>query len=590
MKKDVITRTWAYGCPASADGGAELMSQLRLGNQMWNALVAAVLAHEDVKESIWRRDAATSAAMDALEAAQAAKALAAEQVKRARQEDQSTIPRLAEARTLAEAKKAVAAAKRAKKTAQDAAYPAFEDLFAQAKRDRDEQVHAVSVRYGEEGLGWGTRNDLLLRRLGPALKLVAKRRQAGLPAALRFHRFDGTGTITIQIQWQSGRPPATPDLLAAETPYPEAVLRGSGRLREIRLRVTAGHYVTLPVIVHRDLPPEAVVKEVRVTRLRVADAYRLRVNVVFRLPAPQVKRGGLAVDIDFGWKSAGRAAGLEVAWISNATGLLPGPPAGIADLFTVDNGYKLWVPGAWRDIAARDDAIRGTRDVLIDGDRDDPRIPGIRRVLLDALDADPGLAALLADRPGVTRADILRWRSARRFAWLARNWPRDGDEAAWLDEFSRRKGEWKAAHPMVSRSRGWARQMRAEVLAATPARPAPVSAAWLALEEWRRRDLHLWQYEAHERAQIIARRRDTYRKAAAWICEHADQIILADVDVAELKRKPGLGEEDTYLARGSRRSVQFAAPAEFRAAIESAAALRGIEVSHRKSEAGERAA
>lgn len=185
-------------------------------------------------------------------------------------------------------------------------------------------------------------------------------------------------------------------------------------------------------------------------------------------------------------------------------------------MVTVGDWYEVWVPARWRDFAGRPEAIKAHRAELCDN---------IRDTVVAALSADD----VLAEKVGYTASAVSRWKSERRFSRLAREWPQ--------------------GHEL-----------------------------WPELELWRQRDKHLWEFEANERDQIIARRNDLYRKIAAWVADSARVIAIKDVAITNVKRKPVLGEEDTYQARGGRKQIQFAAPGTLREHLVSAAAARGVTV------------
>lgn len=97
------------------------------------------------------------------------------------------------------------------------------------------------------------------------------------------------------------------------------------------------------------------------------------------------------------------------------------------------------------------------------------------------------------------------------------------------------------------------------------------------IEEWRKRDKHLWQYEAHERDQVVARRKDAWRKVAAWLTEQARRVVISGNNLAEMKMRP-VDDEDLYEARGGRKQLQMASPGELRLCVEQAARKRGVEM------------
>lgn len=507
------------------------MSQMRLGHNLRNELVAVEyryremlaavsLLHPDVAEAQARVD----------QCAARVEELAA-RMRVERQTDRSTLPRTSTKEDLAAARLERRDAKAALTAAKESTRDERQPMLAELSSARRDAVKAVRAEFVEHGLFWATANAVTQNH-DTAAKQIAEAWKAGRPAQRRFRRWDGTGTLYTQVMWQAGKPRRSPELLSSgEGPWrnvfqlspwmhPDEWPRGRGPHRHgtVKVRVeTGGDPIELPVVLHRPIPAEGDITDVRLTRRRIGAQFRLSVAVTVRLPSPAPKTTGDAVAVRIGWASVGDGW-VRVARISSATGSLAPVPAGIADLVRANGPVvDLHASAEWRALLDRDDSIRSVRDELLDE---------LRPHIVDAL-ADESVAQAV----GVTAADVSRWRAARRFAAIARLWPSE--------------------HPLAAK-----------------------------LEAWRLRDLHLWEYEAHERDQVIARRRDAWRVAAAWICSTAAVIALHDLDVSELRRTAPLGEEDTYEARQARRHVQAAAPGELRAAIEQAAQRRGIQVMH----------
>lgn len=549
-----VMRTYRYGCPASADFDIVAMEQLRLANHLWNALVEIERGHEDAVAAIWATRPEVAEAQASVDAAAAEVTRITERIKAVRVRDQSTKPRREDRAELAAAKRTKKEAKARRGTLKTAALADLRPDFAKAKAERAAAIKAATRNFAARGLHWGTYNDVCRRRFPGAVSLVKEQRKRGEPAELRFHRFDGSGTLTAQVMWQSGDPITTPALLASPdgkrrgavslSPWtdPEHKRpRGAERHGELRVRIASGHHLTLPVVLHRMMPADAEVKEVKVTRRMIAGQSRVSVAIVCRLPAPEARTSGAVVDVDFGWASGGAGTGLRLARISSGLTPLPPPPASITELVTGGDWHEVWVPAAWRDLAGRPDSIRAHRDELFNTARDAAVAAlredvGVSRAVNESREATWRDSGRAGAPPEVTAGVVTRWRSPGKLVNLARSWPGD--------------------HPLAAE-----------------------------LEAWRSRDRHLWEFEAHERDQVLARRRDAYRKVAAWIAGAARLIVIKELDVAAVRRKPPVEQDDSHEARGGRRNAQFAAPGELRAVIEGAAKARGVRVYYRTSEA-----
>lgn len=521
---DGQTLVYRYGCPHWADLDEEGMRQLRLAHDLRNELVAIEKRYEAMVAAIWLSFPEVAMAQQAVDLATAEVTRLSEEMLASRQRARSTVPDPDAKATLAAARKARTAAKAELKRAKEAAKPAMRERRGEADAAKrlalgKDNLYADWVQI--RGLGWGTYNDVLDKHRVSVAQVIAARK-AGEPAEHRFHAWRGEGTLTVQVQRAADGTRRRQWELVEGRPAKEWLGRDrrvhekrTDRRRTLRAQLGRGRWLELPVVVHRELPAGADVTYVRVTRRTVAGQQRMSTTLTVRLAAPAPVTSGEAVDVDFGWASGGPELGARVARISTASGNLPPVPADVAELVTSGDWWEVWAPARWRNLLGRDDAIRADRSQLLDD---------LRPAVAEALSTDPALAEAVAMTP--VQARLV---SFPKFNRLARAWPVD--------------------HPL-----------------------------WPKVEAWRMRDRHLWQFEVHERQQVLARRRDAYRKVAAWLTDAARVIAIEDIDVAELRRRPGVDAEDTHEARGGRRLAQFAAPAELRTAIEQAAARRGVKV------------
>jgi hypothetical protein len=540
------------------------MTQLWLASRLWNALVEIEHAHEDAKAEIWRSDPACAAAMDALAACDADMQAVAEQARADRSRDRTTVPRQDRSAAHAEAAARRREAKAGLDSARAAAIGSLRPAFTGAKATRNAAVKAQYRQFAQErGLGWGTHNDVVRRRFPLAVKAVERERKAGHPAALRFARFGGTGTLTVQVMHAAGVPPRTvPALNSGQhprsgvlrvTPWQDPGAEGrrpKGAERHGTLRLTAGRSraagplaVEIPVVLDRWIPAGADVLEVKVTRRRTGSHARLSVAVVCQVPEPEPVTSGPAVAVRLSWKSAGD--GFVTVAHAGSPVPLPPAPASLAGVVRVAAGglsAEILHSAGWRRLLGRDDAIRSVRD---------ENLGAIRDAAAGAMKASPDLCAAIAERrarawrgqgrdgdpPEVTAALVSRWRSHRRMGWLARDWPQD--------------------HPLAG-----------------------------PLEAWRARDRRLQDFEANERAQVLACRKDAWRCAAAWLCQEAGSLVIDAVELPALKEAQDAPGEDPHQARAGRRQMHSAAPGELREAILAAAASRGIPVTEVKRREG----
>jgi hypothetical protein len=578
---DTMTMAYRYAIPHFADAGGAVEEQLYLANQLWNVLVETEHGHRDRVAAIWLRYPAVQAAQDVLDDAAEEQQIAREEQAAYRKALRTTAPGPQVKARMAAARVAVASARAAVKAAKEVTGDQAQEEFAANKQYYQALVKAAGQEAVAGGLYWGTVNDITRRRFPAAAKRAA---QSG--GTLRFRRFDRTGTLTAQVMHAAGDAPATPALLASGggkwrnviqlgpwRPPGDDRPRGSERHGRLRLRVGGKDdpvIIDVPVIVHRWLPDDADVREVKLSQRRVAGHLRLHVAIVFTMPAQRLgscdgscvlaclravpedgREAAPVLDVDFSWASR-PGTGLRVARVLSSSGALPEPPPEMAALVTSGDRHEVWVPNTWQKAYDRAAAIRGDRDDLFDA---------IRQEVATALAGDDRLAAALEER-GVTVASVRKWRSQGRMAALALRLrtddaSREGKRGRALraqrtDREEARAREWDAARALV---------------------PAQLAQD---LELWRVRDRHLWEFEANERDQVIARRNDAYAKIAAWLAGSASAIFIRELPLARLRLRPE--GEDSYQNRGSRVNAQFAAPGELKFAIIRAADRRGIPV------------
>lgn len=523
---DGAVTVYRYGCPSWVDLDAVALDQIHLAHTLRNELVAMEHRYAQAVEATWALHPEIAAADDAVTAAQTALDTVRETAKAERAKDRTTVPRAATRATLAAARSALRDAKALRREAKDRWYPVVKSELIGVRRARDAARKALYADWVQtRGLYWATYNDVVARH-ETAVKQVNDQRKQGRPAELRFHRWDGTGTLTVQLQRQLGDPPRTPELLASGdgkwrnvcqlAPWapPEEWNPRRGPHRHGICMITTGNKdrIRIPIIVHRTLPAEADITLVRITRRRIAGRYRLSVTVTARIPAPDPAVGAL-VAVHLGWRSLGDD-GIRVAVVT-ADRPLAGPPLTLP-VHRVGHGWEIRLPARMRDAHQTVDDVRSTRDKALDIVRGDVA------EWLDRYQPD--------DEP--SGVEVRRWRSPARFAALAQRWRQE---------------------------------------------PPPEGADMACrLEAWRRQDRHLWEWEANARDQHAARVRDLWANLAAWLCGQAGMVVVDDTPIRDLVRVPDVGTEDSAQARAARRQQHTAAPGELRAAISRAAVARGV--------------
>lgn len=533
----------AYGAPRRWAGQPvdlpdEAFRQLRLANDLRNRLVEAERAHEDTVAAIWATDPACAAAQQEVADCVAAEADMVERAKRERVKDRTTTPRDGTAAYLAAARTHLKTARKELQAARDAAYPALAPQFHAARK-------AVSALTGAGGewscantdLHAGTWSDTVDRHK-VAVAELGKRRAAGQWGRMQFHRFDGSGTLRAQLQRGAGDPPRTFELLSTGggkwanvctitrlAPHPDMVVNGKGgngkdtlhgRDRMWTLSMTLGHGRG-----HIEVPfvmHRPLPAGADITDVRVT---RRRVAGSHKLTVQFTCRLDAPAP-----KPAGHVAGVHVGWRSfgpkgvrvgvvRGTHLEPAPAhLTAAGVLTVADDGRTAEVFVPRPWVEVMARTAGTR--------------ATRDKALDTLRAQV-VAALPVPELPVTAAEVARWRSPARFARLARDWPAD--------------------HPLAAR-----------------------------LEAWRVQDRHLWEWEAHERDQVAARRRGAWREVAAWLTACTSRLAVGAMHLPDLSEVPDVGCEDTRQARLARAQRQLAAPGELRHAVRQTATANGVAV------------
>ncbi|WP_344958104.1 hypothetical protein [Actinomadura miaoliensis] len=182
-----------------------VIEEMRRAHDCHNALVEiehrheqriadAYAAHPDIASALKRLEDATAA----VEAAE--KAAAAErQAKRSQKVATETAEAVKAAR--AHRKEAAARVKELKRRLRNS--PEVKPLLREADAQRRAEIKRTYATFTNGGLFWASYNEAL-SNFQAAVKRVQSDRRDGRPAGLRFRRWDGSGTIAVQLQRASG--------------------------------------------------------------------------------------------------------------------------------------------------------------------------------------------------------------------------------------------------------------------------------------------------------------------------------------------------------------------------------------------------
>lgn len=520
--------------------------QLRLAHSLREDLVTLQLAYDEDIKAIWSSYPAVAAAETEVAATETQAASANEALKAARaaargkRVDPDLTERLRAART---------ALKAARQARRDAIAKVRHEA-AHRRRERGTQLAAEQkalyrtyCQQGDPTLFWATFNSVVDAHKA-AVRRIQNQRAQGRPATLRHHRFDGTGTIAVQLQRTAGAPARTPALLAdpagryvnvLHLPWVDpnqwadmtrAEQRHAGRIT-VRMRCGSlggePQWIDLPVQAHRWLPEDADISGAKLTFTRVGADLRARLSITARIPRPAVpRRGDLpTLAIHLGWHAI--ETGIVVAhWRCDRAVVIPPDLCDVIESTVEEVSGRIVAPRAIGARLARQADIASARDVALSDIRD----------RLNAWLTDHGPQPH-PSRPGeqLTAAEVARWRSKARFASLA---------LAWRDT------NLEIAQP---------------------------------LEAWRRADKLLWQQQGHGRSRALGHREDLWRRVASALVSQCGRLVVDDTNVSDVIRNTMEHSKiPAELQRQIDRHRDHAAPGALRSSMVAAATRGGVPV------------
>lgn len=527
-----ISRVYSYGGPSWTHRvlDPETLRQFELAHEMRNRCVEIERQYDESRTEIMGGHDYVNHAMELVEKAREECLKVTESIKRQHQRERTTTTSIHLKADLAVAR---AALKDARVTLKEAKAVAKTDLtprLTELAETKKKALTGLYAEFGLRGMSWATRSDILAKHEVSAKQVMALRKQ-GKPAQHSWHSYRDSTTLTMQVQ-KDGKGqrraiakflPARPVTEWFEGYRPKKATRlveGFHSLVQLQLgrdTVMKTHTIELPSVIHRPIPEGAEITWVRLTRTYVGATPRYRLQFTLNLPQPAVKAEGQIIAIKFGWKrvASGTKRVAKVRML-HPEKLTQVPEGLIRFTVPVPGGFDVIFPPEWQYVFDRCDGLQSDRSKGLDE---------VRAKVVAALQASLQLAVDLE----LEASNVDRWRSPGRFALLAQRWPKD--------------------HPLHTE-----------------------------LESWRRWDKKLWQEISHTRDKLLAHRKDTWRKVALWICQNARSIVLDQINIAKMKEAPVVGQEDTPQERGSRHSIQLAAPGELRLLISHCAEREGVEV------------
>ena len=544
-------RIYAYGCRPPVEGAAIVQHQLRMAHAYQCALVAIERQRRAAVDHLYRHacpaehveyEAADAAVVEAISAVRITRSTGGDMLEPdddMKQEKREIFD--AAVAALTTAKERQRAAWLARKAARKAATPKLKhrlQMCDRGARARNKRAYNLA---GTVDLAWGTR-----LRVAESAERAAKM-SAKLGALPHFPRFDGGGTISVQLQ--NGLDPARA-MSGADTrmrielvdamlwqatqgrdsqmgrggllvkngprkgqprqplPQPQAGSKRSARepLALVRLRVgSLGRtpvWAAWPVVLHRPLPTGAPIKwaQVHVQKVGARTEWRLLVTVDDEVP--KVRAEGPTLAINLGWRNLADG-GVRVAY---AVG-------------TDDHEEEVRVPPAYHADGRgvpHVEAVRGIRD---------RRLEQLKKDLLDWLD--------------------------------------EGERPEWISSALRYVDQWRSAKQVARLLRAWREH-----------RFGGDAQIYEAVRAWEKQDRHLRFWECDKREKLLRMRKDFYRTIASrWAGRYA-RIIVTDMDLRDFAELPAPEEGADSKDAPQRRTRTLAAPSELRGAVKNACSTR----------------
>lgn len=304
-RKTKMTRVFSYGTVparvAPVIGEEEAFCQLQLANRLWNTLTAIYrtssevyrrIMHDDAQEEITRIKAEMTEVREQIKAQRAkarSRAVDAEGLK-----DRLKVLR-EDISARIEQQKATSKERHDKKKAE----------LSQLNERTKHRIKRARQAAASMGLFWGTYNDIVQRA-----EVASKKGE------LHFRRFIGDGTLTAQIV---GGAKTERCIGGRHSFFQVSAPENGGKWRYARMRIGSTEdrtpiWLKIPIVYHRDIPENADIKSVSMTKR----SGQWQLNVTVNEPSAPAKTGSRTVAIDIGWRVM--PEGVRVAFWKNSEG------------------------------------------------------------------------------------------------------------------------------------------------------------------------------------------------------------------------------------------------------------------------------
>ncbi len=530
-----MIRVYKFGLLPPVAGHDLIEAQLRASHELRNDLTSIERGRR-----AYERDAIRRIAPDLLELEQAARdadeacAAADREIRAARAATRSRSE-------TAEQREALKTARAARKVANAAlALRRREIRNSEELRVESDRVNGMAsdlskAAYSPDRVYWGNR--------ALASAAMDQARKAPLydglePNDPRFRRWDGSGSLGVQILTGTGKPPFhASQLFGAGTQvridpvdtWCKTNRRGEERRKLPLLHLRVGSddnrgpiFASWPIVMHRDIPPDATVAGATVHRARRGPRVEWSVSITVRLAdGLHAGHGTGTAAVNFGWRAV--PSGIRVATWVGSDG---------------DRGELVLTKAP--SLSNAEDAVGALRKA--------EELQSIRDKSFDA-----------------QRASIRPWLDSHP------------DAPKWLVERCQTMGQWKSIGRLVALVRAWSDrrfQGDEEIMgsAATFSKGVEV-APGSGLLGWLYHDKHLWAWQEAQRGKALRHRREVYRVFAAILARRYETVVVEDFDLRTVAR--GRKTEDSADNETARSNRQLAAVSDLRLAISNSVTGRG---------------
>lgn len=422
-------------------------------------------------------------------------------------------------------------------------------LVIESERINTSAQERVKEERAKCGIYWGT--YLLIER---AVEQARKAKDDP-----KFHRFDGTGRIGVQVQGGMDKAEifGGGDTRVQFSPLPDGQWdTRSGRRHAyttIKLRVGSDGrkpiWAEVPAVLHRPLPADARVMWAWLKVHRIGPRTKFEFQIT--MESEEFRRDPPLVGSE-------RVAALDIGWRKLASG-------------DVRVGYLYDYMGKRRELVLTKEVREGL--AFCDSLRaiNDGHFNTARAVLKAWVAEHP---KLLPEWLPAEIETMHAWHSRGRLSRLARRW---SDEATGVTAEERKVMPPDLSSGYVAKAwRDWKSLRLGRKLDLFAESKEifefvggdPVKQIVCYLEFWRRKEMHLWSWEANQRERSHLRRKDIYRNWAAELRREYAYVVIEDFDLRQFARERPPESEEKSLAI-MRRMRADAAPNELRLALES---------------------